>query len=152
MTKNTIEETFLRQIKKNKNSNFKYENEAKERFIESNRIDNFVIDTKASLWQRFSDLLGFGSLILFDKQILKLQNEAKKQYAEIDGKLKSKKGEIKDFEKEIEQMEFGFKNELEEEWEKIANQEKESNEYKRYNKLDKLSKDIKNYLKIYGKN
>jgi tetratricopeptide (TPR) repeat protein len=97
------------------------------------------------------EAIEFGSLILLDKQILKLQNEAKKQYTDNESKLISKRGEIEDFEKEIKQMEIGFKKELEEEWEQIANQETESNEYKRYNKLDKLSKDIKNYLKIYRK-
>lgn len=149
--KKNTEEVFSRQIKKTKNPSFEYENEARECFIESNRIDNFVIDTKASLWQRFSDLLGFGSLILFDKQLLKLQNESKNQYTDIEKQLQSKKDEIKIIDEKIGQMETNFKKELEEEWEGIVNQEKENNEYKRYNKLDELSKCIKDYFKTYEK-
>jgi DNA repair exonuclease SbcCD ATPase subunit len=82
-TKKNTEETFLRKLIKNKNPNFKYENEAKEHFIESNRIDNFVIDTKASLWQRFSDLLGSTqkALDIFEK--IGFENEARKAKDQI---------------------------------------------------------------------
>jgi len=122
-----------------------FEDEATACIIESSRIENFVIDTKSSMWVRFSTLLGFEDLIIFDKQLSRLNTEASKIFESSKGTVLQRDNEIKKLEEEIAGLEKHFKNEFGDDWVKNINQD--ISKYK--SELDEystLSRDLVDYL------
>lgn len=131
------------------NPSFGYADEAEVCLIESNRIEQFVIDTKTSLWQRFSDLLGFEHLILFDNQLSRLKTESKNQYDDSKIKLRQLRAEFDKFNSDINELEVIFREELGDNWENNINMDSGSNEAEAFLKFEKLTDNIDKFIKNY---
>jgi len=131
------------------NPSFRYADEAEVCLIESNRIEQFVIDTKKSLWQRFSDLLGFEHLILFDNQLFRLKTESKNKYDDANIKLIQLKEEFDTLKSDINGLEELFREELGDNWRNNINMDSGSNEAEAYHKFEKLTGNIDKFIKNY---
>jgi DNA repair exonuclease SbcCD ATPase subunit len=139
---------FQRSIKASKQL-FNYTDEAEACLIESNRIEQFVIDTKKTLWQRFSDLLGFEKLIIFDDQLVRLKNESKRQYTSANTEFVAKKERVDRVKKETEEFERIFENEFGVDWRDRINYQDDHDENKRYNNLETIIDKINKYEEMH---
>jgi len=139
---------FLRSVNDRKRS-FDHVDEADACLIESNRIEQFVIDNKKTLWQRFSDLLGFEELITFDEQLKRLKNESLRQYNSTKTEFKSKEGTVDRIKKEIVELESIFNSEFGVDWKNPFNYQDDKDENKRYINLEKIIDRFNNYQEKY---
>lgn len=117
-------------------------------FIESKRIEEFVIDTKQSLWNRFARLLGFNSLIEFDEQLKRLKNKAKIECEKIATKLDEKKKTIRNKEEEIKNLKLKLKKELGENWETQLMEKNKQELLESLNKWKKKEEILKNFINL----
>ncbi|ABR30945.1 hypothetical protein SU69_05535 [Thermosipho melanesiensis] len=118
-------------------------------FIDSKRIEEFVIDTKQSLWNRFARLLGFDSLIKFEEQLKRLRNKAKNEYESIKEKLNEKRKQIRDIEEEIKNLELRLKKELGENWKSQLVDKDKQGLLETLNKLREKEEALKNFEKTF---
>jgi len=131
--------------------NFDFDDEAHYCIIEAGRIERFVIDTKNSLWQRFSSLLGFDDLISLDDKISRLEREANKVYLEAKRKYEEKYSEVTQKKSLESEFEASFAKELGENWTEIIERREYKNEIDIYSNLKELSSHIYKYINIYIK-
>jgi len=129
------EDYFFKRELIGKKINFDFDDEAHYCIIEAGRIERFVIDTKNSLWQRFSSLLGFDDLISLDDKISRLEREANKVYLEAKRKYEEKYSEVT--QKKSLESEFvaSFAKELGENWTEIIERREYKNEIDIYSNL-----------------
>gem|GEM_PF-6898955 len=133
---NGQEESFCRKV--NSKTKFVFEDLAGDHFIDTKRIENFVIDTKQSLWDRFSTLLGFEDLIEFDRRLRKLKNTAEKKYQEITEKLRQQEKELEGLENRMAELRGKFKDSVEEDLEIKLNEEENRSRSERFKKLQEF--------------
>jgi hypothetical protein len=134
---------------KGKNTTFDFQENSKVCFIESTRIEKFVIDTKNNLWQRFSGLLGFEKLIHFDKQLEKLKSESEKNIRLTLDRIEEETLGLNAVDEEIRNCKNVFEMELGAEWLTIIEDKiDELSESERYLKLEKLCESFKIYLAL----
>ena len=125
-----------------------FEEEAIASIIESSRIENFVIDTKSSMWERFSTLLGFEKLIIFDKQLSRLNNEASKLFETSKQNVIQRDREVRTLVEEITGLEDNFRNEIGNDW--SNNIDQETNEDKsKFDGFGTLDRDLADYRSQY---
>jgi energy-coupling factor transporter ATP-binding protein EcfA2 len=146
--KNGEDYAFKRELK-GKKSAFDFEDEAHCCIIEASRIENFVIDTKSSLWQRFSSLLGFDALISFVDKISRLEREANRAYTDIKKRYEEKNREIQQKKDILSQLEVKFSEEFGDYWPEIVNREDDQNDTTIYSLFKELDNNIKKYTDTY---
>lgn len=135
---NDREDFLFKRELKGKKISFNFEDEAKACMIEAGRIENFVIDTKSSLWQRFSSLLGFDDLISFDDKISRLEREASKLYLEAKKKSEEKYSSLSEEKDTLGKLETNFIEELGVKWTEIVEREGDLDQTKVYSNLRDL--------------
>ena len=121
--------------------------------IDSGRIEKFVIDTRSTIWERFSTLLGFENLISFDEKLKLLTNEAKKTYDISKSDLDKLENEILGIRKDIKDHEYHLQQELGKTWQGLSNcsQDNLSGINGQTANLQKLASHIKKHIKLFLK-
>jgi len=138
--------TFKRELK-NKNDIFGLEDEAKICLVEPNRIENFVVDTKSALWQRFFDLLGLNELTFFDRQLTMLKNESNNKYKHITSCYNNEYTKFEKLKRDLEDDERHFHEQLGDGW--ILTTNKDDDDSERYVNLNKMFDSIETLLESY---
>ena len=113
-------------------------------FIDAKRIENFVIDTKKSLWNRFADLLGFEDLILFEKRLIRLKNEAEKKFKEANRIFEDEKTRFENLKVEKKKLEKKSEKEMGKDWKDLLRSHKERSA--KFNDFENLKNVIVDYL------
>ena len=147
----TFNNSNFQRVLRGKNSPFEFADNARVCLIESSRIENFVIDNKSNLWQRFSDLLGFEALIKFDKQLSRLISESKKDISSIIDVLASDKSKLSEIEQEIWGLESVFYERLGNEWKYTIALKKGEADSVRYEMLNELVKTVNEFIDNFEK-
>ena len=141
--------SLLRELK-SKETNFKFEDESQACIIDSSRIEKFVIDTKSSIWERFSTLLGFENLISFDEKLKRLTNEAMRKSESSRTELDELEKEILEIKKEIKDYEYIFQQELGDKWQDLSSRSHEASAIDKQNaNLQAFASIIKKYISNY---
>lgn len=130
------------------NSNCEIKENIENNFIDAKRIEEFVIDTKQSLWNRFARLLGFDSLIKFEEQLKWLRNKAKNEFDNIKQKLNLANQQIRNLEEKINNLNNRLKTKLGENWESLLENEDEKSLLKIVNELRDKERNLKNYEEV----
>jgi DNA repair exonuclease SbcCD ATPase subunit len=130
------------------NSNCEIKENIENNFIDAKRIEEFVIDTKHSLWNRFARLLGYDSLIKFEEQLKLLRNKANDEYESIKEKLNEKRKQIKDIEEKNKKLESNLEKNLGKNWKAVLESE---DKQVLIDELDKLKEKRRN-LEDFKKN
>jgi len=138
------EKVFIRFL--NGKDTFELEEIVSDNFIDAKRIENFVIDTRKSLWNRFVNLLGFEDLILFEKRLIRLKNEAKRKYEESEKIFNNKRKEIEDLESKKQQLETEFEEKLGKDWGSLLRSKEKEKVTEKFSDLENLNKAINYYL------
>ncbi|ONN27475.1 hypothetical protein XJ44_03975 [Thermosipho affectus] len=114
-------------------------------FIDSKRIEEFVIDTKQSLWNRFAKLLGFDSLVNFEEQLKRLKNTAKNEYESISKQLDEKTRQIRNIEEDIERLKSKLEENLGKNWKVILEKEDKQTLVEKLEELREKEKVLKDF-------
>ncbi|MFA4923182.1 MAG: hypothetical protein WC557_03210, partial [Ignavibacteriaceae bacterium] len=118
-------------------------------FIESSRIEKFVIDTPRSLWDRFLILLGLDDLIQFRSQQSVLKTEAERVKNKAEESFLSSKDAVDSVKEEIAELENRFQKTLGNSWKNILDNSKLSESekhYKQFVSLEHIAKDLSEKL------
>ena len=146
------EPELLRELKSKKINN-ELDDDYQACIIDSGRIEKFVIDTRSTIWERFSTLLGFENLILFDEKLKLLTNEAKKIYDISKSGLDKLENEILDIKNDIKGHEHHLQQELGNTWQDLSNCSQDSllGINGQTTNLKILASNIKKYIILFQK-
>jgi energy-coupling factor transporter ATP-binding protein EcfA2 len=116
--------SFRRELKRGQKPVFIHEEAAEWHFIETSRIEKFVIDTPKNHWERFLVLLGLDDLVKFRNQTDRLKTEAEKSKEQAKEELEKTEKELEAIEGNIQKNENNFLEKLGNSWkELISNSE-----------------------------
>lgn len=119
--------SFKRELKRGQKPIFIHEEAAEWHFIETSRIEKFVIDTPKNHWERFLVLLGLEDLVKFRNQTDRLKTEAEKSKVQAKDELEKTKKELRLIEDNIQKNKKYFLEKLGDFWEElISNSEPQS--------------------------
>lgn len=148
-SENNKSKKFVREYKKS-NIVFDFENEAKACFIESSRIERFVISTTKSKWDRFSELLGFENLVTLDDRLKRLKNYTNEKHSAKRKTFDASKDEIMNLKDEIGKSEISLGIIFGNNWMNIIKDHDYINQNDEYIRLKEASLKIDEYLKTYN--
>lgn len=137
---------FKRELKRG-NSDYPYKEISANHFIETNRIENFVIDKKKSLWDRFLLLLGLQDLIVIRDQLLRLKNVSEKKKEESEEKFSKSKSNYDTLKKEVDELEKKIETNIEPNWKNQSIDTDYNALLEKRNNLEKAITELKN---LYG--
>jgi hypothetical protein len=141
---------FVREAKKG-NMAFDHEDEAKACFIESTRIERFVISTMKSKWDRFSELLGFENLVTLDDKLKRLKKYTNDKCTAKQKAFDASADEILNLKKEISKLDKDLRIIFGDNWTSIIKNNDYINQNDEYIRLKELSSNIDKYIIEYGK-
>ena len=111
--------SFRRELKRGQKPIFIHEEAAEWHFIETSRIEKFVIDTPKKHWERFLILLGLEDLVKFRNQTDRLKTEAERSKGQAKEELEKTEKELEATGKNIQKNENYFLEKLGDSWEEL---------------------------------
>lgn len=136
---------FVREYRRG-NISFDFEDESKLCFIESTRIERFVISTTKSKWDRFSELLGFENLVILDDKLKRLRNYSEEKNSSAKKVLDISERSIIDLKAEIGNLEQALSKDLGNQWISTTNNFDFSIQKDKYARINKLLSDVADYI------
>lgn len=128
-------------------------------FIDTNRIDKFVLEAPSNLWKAFANLLNFEELRDFDIKLGRMLKELENKHRYIEDKeYSSLKAKLEGFEEKISWLESSFEKEYGQNWnskiEELLTLNSNRNKYRKletdlnyfyehYSNIQRLEEDVK---------
>ncbi|MDQ3019002.1 MAG: AAA family ATPase [Bacteroidota bacterium] len=144
------ENSYKRELKKGAHQiPFEHEEQSQVNFIESNRIEEFVVDTPRSLWERFLILLGLDDLIQLRAQLIALKSENDRDQQNKESVYADSEKNFSELKNEVEKLKENLKSIIGENWETSLDDSKLKEYEKFYKQFETIEDKGKSLLEKY---